>query len=179
MEENLIQEAPKPVNLYPKRRSPQRKVDTLTAIALEAPKPAEMTLEEKMKTVEWQRQRDKEMVRIRFVNNEQPGSSLSFPYRAYKGDRLEMYHFEDGDIREVPFGVAMHINYNCSKPNYSYLDKNTIAGFNPDQRKTFRITSLTNRFTAVPLNFRESDFMGPNHNRVLLVETLDLMPSYI
>ena len=176
------EEAGKEINLEtkaaPKKRPSRAKVSNATtsplAQELRKAAPVEMTKEEKMKTVEWQRQRDKEMVKGKFINIEQPGAPLEFPYKAYKGDNVEMYSFQDGEVKTVPYGVARHIQQNCSTPKYEHLtaDPKMISGINPDNRGQFKVTTLVNRFAWIPLDYRESDFEGPTFNQVVRVDSM-------
>lgn len=67
-----------------------------------------------------QRERDRVMVRGKFMFHEVPGGNMGFVFRKYKGDPLEKYDMNDGEIYTIPLGVAKHLNSNCSYPSYSY-----------------------------------------------------------
>lgn len=129
--------------------------------------------EENYKKIEWQRARDAQIVKGKFMNIEQPGQQLSFVYKAYKGDPVKRYDLNCGEIYEIPLGVAMHLNENCATPTYEYIPgtKKMIAGENPDVRGAMKITRKVNRFLFQPLNFSASDHVGINSNRILQVET--------
>ena len=67
-----------------------------------------------------QREKDRVMVRGKFIFHEVPGGNMGFIFRKYKGDALEKYNMNDGEIYTIPLGVAKHLNSNCSYPSYSY-----------------------------------------------------------
>lgn len=67
-----------------------------------------------------QREKDRQMVRGRFMFHEVPGGTTSFPFRKYKGDPIENWTFHDGDVYTIPLGVAKHLNANCWYPIHAY-----------------------------------------------------------
>ena len=69
-----------------------------------------------------QRDKDRQMVRGKFIFHEVPGGNMSFVFRAYKGDPLETYHMQDGEIYSVPLGVARHLNTNVWYPAHTYRE---------------------------------------------------------
>jgi hypothetical protein len=70
--------------------------------------------------LKYQRDKDKEKVRGIFRFYEVPGGSMSFVYKAYKGDDVERYDMVDGQVYEVPLGVAKHLNKNMWYPVHAY-----------------------------------------------------------
>lgn len=58
-------------------------------------------------------ERDHTIVRGIFKNLESPGSSTTFPFRKWPGDKLEMITLKHDEEREVPYMVARHLNENC------------------------------------------------------------------
>lgn len=44
------------------------------------------------------RDKDRTPVRGKFIFHEVPGGKMDFPFRAYKGDPIETYHFTDGEV---------------------------------------------------------------------------------
>lgn len=48
---------------------------------------------------------------------------MEFQYRKYKGDPIQKYSMKDGEVYEVPLGVARHLNTNCWYPSYAHSDK--------------------------------------------------------
>lgn len=67
-----------------------------------------------------QRERDREMVKGKFIFHEVPGGQMDFVFKKYKGDPIEKFSMKDGEIYTVPLGVAKHLNTNCSYPSYDY-----------------------------------------------------------
>lgn len=80
----------------------------------------EIKKEAPKKDMTWQRDRDREKVKGMFKFYEVPGGTLSFVYKAYKEDKAEKYTMVDGQIYEVPLGVAKHLNKNGWYPVHQY-----------------------------------------------------------
>ena len=82
---------------------------------------------DKVKTnLEFQRKKDREQVRGIFRFHEVPGGVMEFCFKKYKGDPLETFKFNDGEVYTIPLGVAKHLNSNCWYPSYTF--KNDEAG---------------------------------------------------
>lgn len=79
-------------------------------------RPIDPILEEKRKA-------DRKLVRGIFRFHEVPNGQMDFVYREYPGDTLEKYSMKDGEVYEVPLGVAKHLNKNCWYPVYGHTDK--------------------------------------------------------
>ena len=79
------------------------------------------TEEEVKKELKYRRDRDNKKVKGVFRFNECEGGTLSFVYRAYKEDEVERYDLVDGQIYELPLGVARHLNTNVWYPQHAYL----------------------------------------------------------
>lgn len=62
--------------------------------------------------IEYLREKDREKVKGVFRYFESPGATLSFPFKKYKKDPVEIYHLIDGQTYELPLGVAKHLNNN-------------------------------------------------------------------
>lgn len=67
------------------------------------------------------RDKNREMVKGKFIFHEVPGGTLSFPFREFKEDKTERYDLKDGEIYTIPLGVAKHLNKNCWYPVHAYL----------------------------------------------------------
>ena len=67
------------------------------------------------------RDRDAELVTGIFKNNEAPGQSTTFRYKAYKGDDYKEWFFEDGEKYQIPRGIARHLNTACYTKEYKHL----------------------------------------------------------
>lgn len=76
---------------------------------------------EKLKaTIKYQRDKDRQKVRGKFVFHEVPGGTMSFSFRKYKEDPLETFTLVDGMVYEIPLGVAKHLNQNLSYPVHQH-----------------------------------------------------------
>lgn len=71
--------------------------------------------------VKWNRDKDREKVRGIFRFYEVPDGFMSFVYCAYEGDEIERYDMYDGQIYEVPIGVAKHLNKNGWYPEHAFV----------------------------------------------------------
>ena len=71
-------------------------------------------------SIKTMRDKDREMVKGRFIFHEVPGGSMSFCFRAYKEDPIETFDMIDGEVYTVPLGVAKHLNKNCWYPEYEF-----------------------------------------------------------
>jgi len=69
------------------------------------------------------RAEERKMVRGIFRFHEVPNGQMEFMYRKYKGDPLEKFSMKDGEVYEIPLGVARHLNTNCWYPVYGHNDK--------------------------------------------------------
>ena len=77
--------------------------------------------------LENKRAEEQKMVRGIFRFHEVPGGQMDFVFRKYKGDKLEKYSMKDGEVYEVPLGVARHLNTNCWYPVYGHNEKAQAA----------------------------------------------------
>jgi hypothetical protein len=66
------------------------------------------------------RDKDREMVRGKFIFHEVPGGLMSFVFKKWKEDPVERYDLWDGEIYTIPLGVAVHLNKNCFIPIHSF-----------------------------------------------------------
>src|SRR5882757_10396624 len=66
------------------------------------------------------RDRDRQIVKGIFRFYEVPGGILQFSIRLWKEDQVENYTLKDGDVYELPLGVARHLNKNCWYPVHSF-----------------------------------------------------------
>jgi len=70
--------------------------------------------------LKFQRDKEREPVRGKFIFHEVPGGIMEFVFKKYKGDPIEKYCLQDGQIYTIPLGVAKHLNTNCWYPSYNY-----------------------------------------------------------
>jgi hypothetical protein len=64
--------------------------------------------------------RDHQMVKGKFSFLEVPGGELRFTYMKYEGDPVLRYKWRDGDIVEVPYMVAKHIDQDVKVPMHGH-----------------------------------------------------------
>ena len=119
--------------------------------------------------VEQLRARDSKKVRGRFNYLEMPGGILNFCYRAYEGDPLMSYALKDGEIYELPIGVARHLNTNVGRYEHKYL---LDANGNPSTSSKVRIR----RCIFENLEFMDIEDIGATHIEEVAVESI---PSLI
>lgn len=72
------------------------------------------------KNVSYQRDKDHEKVRGIFNFYETPGGTVTFPFKKYKGDPVEVYTMTDGEIYTIPLMVAKHLNTTCKYPVHAF-----------------------------------------------------------
>ena len=95
-------------------------------VSKNAPSLSEMSKSQVLTQLKSMRDKDRTMVRGKFIFHEVPGGQLGFMFRKYKADPLEKFELKDGEVYTVPLGVAKHLNTNCSYPSYNY--KNDESG---------------------------------------------------
>ena len=106
------------------------------------------TKEEIKKELKYRRDRDRQNVKGIFRFNECEGGTLSFVYRAYKEDQVERYDLVDGQIYELPLGVARHLNTNVWYPQHAYL-------MDKDGKPQMQINKKINRASFQSLEFTD------------------------
>lgn len=75
--------------------------------------------------LKYERDKNRQKVKGIFRFHEVPGGSMTFCYREFKQDPIEKYTLNDGQIYEVPLGVAKHLNRNTWYPIHAHkLDEN-------------------------------------------------------
>lgn len=104
--------------------------------------------------MEFLRNKDRQMVRGKFIFHEVPGGRLSFSFRKWKGDPVERYDLDDGCIYTLPLGVAKHLNTECKYPIHSYtMDENN--------KPTMKVNQWIRRVSFQSLEFIDIDEMTP------------------
>jgi hypothetical protein len=53
---------------------------------------------------------------------EVPGGNMSFSCRFWPGDPVRDFTFQDGEVYEIPIGVARHLNNNGWYPTYKWAN---------------------------------------------------------
>ena len=116
------------------------------------------------KSLTYQRDKDREIVKGVFKFYEVPGGKMSFVYKAHKGDQVERYDLIDGEIYSIPLGVARHLNKNGWYPVHAYaLNDAGVASMKIGQKKR--------RFGFQSLEFVDIEDMGDaNESGIITVE---------
>ena len=106
------------------------------------------------KTLRYMRDQDREKVKGIFQFHEVPGGQMSFVYKAYKEDPVERYDLIDGQVYELPLGVAKHLNKNCWYPVHEHaLDesgKPSMVVGRKVRRCSFRSLEFTDHEDLTP-----------------------------
>lgn len=67
------------------------------------------------------RDKYREKVKGIFRFYEVPGGTMKFVYKEFKEDPIEFFTLTDGEIYELPLGVAKHLNKNCWYPKHAHI----------------------------------------------------------
>lgn len=100
------------------------------------------------------REKDRQKVKGKFIFHEVPGGRMEFVFRAHKGDPIETYRLNDGEVCELPLGVAKHLNLNVWYPAYKYADDE--AG-----RPTCKVSQKIRRCSFQSLEFMDIEGLSP------------------
>jgi hypothetical protein len=117
-------------------------------------------------SLKWQRDRDREPVKGKFIFHEVPGGSISFNFKQYKEDPVERFDLVDGQVYTIPLGVARHLNKNCWYPVHAYA-------MNEDGSKVMKIGHKVRRCSFQSLEFMDTDDLTPvGTGNIVTVETV-------
>lgn len=111
------------------------------------------------------RDRDRELVRGRFVFYESPGAAMKFSYRAYSGDDVATYELVDNQIYSLPLGVAKHLNKNGWYPVHQYA-------VDEDGKPVQKIGNKVRRFGFQSLEFIDPVDIGEDVVNLTTVENI-------
>jgi len=117
---------------------------------------------EKEKSLQYQRDRDKQMVRGIFKFYEIPGGTLNFFYRKYKDEEVQEYTLVDGEQYTIPYGVAKHLNTEGWYPVHKYIKDDS-------GKYSTKIGRKIRRFGFHSLDFSGEDELQPQKD-ILTVE---------
>jgi hypothetical protein len=110
------------------------------------------------KSANYKRDKHREKVKGMFKFYEVPGGTLSFVFKEHKGDQIEKYTMVDGQVYEVPLGVAKHLNKNGWYPVHNYKQD--------DSGTHMRIGEKVHRFGFQSLDFVDMDEVAPEKELV-------------
>lgn len=100
------------------------------------------------------RDKDREMVSGIFRFHEVPGGTMSFVFKGHAGDPVERFDMVDGQVYNVPLGVARHLNKNLWYPQHAYsVDENG--------KPIAKITQKIRRCSFQSLQFVDTDDITP------------------
>ena len=111
------------------------------------------------------RDRDAELVTGIFKNNEAPGQSTTFRYKAYPGDDYKEWFFEDGEKYQIPRGIARHLNTACYTKEYKHLPNETgtfgiraaVKDGSPARNEQLMSERKVYRYSFLSLEFEPDD----------------------
>lgn len=119
---------------------------------------------EKLKaTIKYQRDKDRQKVRGKFIFNEVPGGTMSFCFRKYKEDAVERFDLTDGMIYEIPLGVAKHLNQNLSYPIHQHFSAE-------NGQHLMKVGTMVRRCAFQSLEFMDIEDMDDVHIPLATVE---------
>jgi hypothetical protein len=117
----------------------------------------DLSKEEAKKKLQRMKEKDAQIVKGVFRFHEMPGGTLSFTYKAYKGQNSERYDLTDGQIYSIPLGVAKHLNVNGWYPEYEYIKGETFAGGYGNHLVGMKIAKKVHRYGFSGLDFVDED----------------------
>jgi hypothetical protein len=116
--------------------------------------------------MKYQRDKDREMVKGIFKFYEVPGGSMSFVFKVYKEDPVERFDFVDGQVYNIPLGVAKHLNKNGWYPVHVHaLDENG--------KTSMRIGQKVRRFGFQSLEFVDIEDLSFGDKQIVTVEHIE------
>lgn len=119
---------------------------------------------EKLKaTIKYQRDKDRQKVRGKFIFNEVPGGTMSFCFRKYKEDPVERFDLTDGMVYEIPLGVAKHLNQNLAYPIHQHFSSE-------NGQHLMKVGTMVRRCAFQSLEFMDIDDMDDVHIPLATVE---------
>lgn len=115
------------------------------------------------KSLTYQRDKERELVKGIFHFHEVPGGSMSFNFKKYKGDKVERYDLVDGQVYSIPLGVARHLNKNGSYPVHAHMQDES-------GKVHARIGQKVNRFSFQSLEFMDIDDLPNKADEIVTIE---------
>lgn len=121
--------------------------------------------------LKYQRDKDRELVKGKFIYHEVPGGAFEFVFKAYKEDEVERYCMVDGQIYTVPLGVAKHLNNNVWYPQYDYVQsEGTFSGAGITVGRLMKITKKVRRVSFMSMEFLDIEGVPTNAPGIVTVE---------
>lgn len=113
--------------------------------------------------LEYLRDQHRQKVKGLFKFYEVPGGILEFDFLEFKGDPVQHYTLKDGEIYEIPLGVARHLNKNGWYPVHAYE-------VDPNGKSVQKVGQKVRRFGFQSLEFIDEVDMGEVGSSVITVE---------
>ena len=132
---------------------------------------------------QYEKDRDAELIRGIFHYYEVPGGMMELVYRKHKG-KVENYTLVDGEVCQIPVGLARHLNTNCWYPIYEHstvdssMQRGVIARSqgSPHKNTMMRIAKKIKRVGFQTLEFTEYENMDHRPTNIVGVETVNAAP---
>lgn len=131
-------------------------------VKAEAKKKYELNIA-KEKAEREQRAKENEKVKGIFHFYECPGFSLKFSFKKYKGDQVETYDLQDGQVYTIPLKVAKHLNQNGWYPVHAFAK-------DEDGKPSMKINQKVRRFGFQSLEFMEMAGFDDASQKIVTVE---------
>lgn len=114
----------------------------------------------------YQRDKERQTVKGIFHFYEVPGGSMSFVFKAYKGDDVARYDLIDGGMYTLPLGVAKHLNKNGWYPVHEYAQDEF-------GKALMRVGKKIRRFGFQSLEFVDVEDLALDSNQIVTVEQIE------
>ena len=137
---------------------------TITVPDVNKKKHASSSTKDGKPTWEYIRDQHRQKVKGMFKFYEVPGGELSFVFLEFKGDPVQYYSLKDGEIYEIPLGVARHLNKNGWYPVHAHEQ-------DPTGKVSVRVGQKVRRFGFQSLEFIDEIDLGEVGN-VLTVQQM-------
>ena len=115
--------------------------------------------------IEYMRDQHRQKVKGMFKFYEVPGGQIEFDFLEFRGDPVQHYVLQDGEIYEIPLGVARHLNKNGWYP----VHKHEVDGVGKSVQK---IGQKVRRFGFQSLEFVDEVDMGEVGKGIVTVENI-------
>jgi len=117
------------------------------------------------KNMKYMRDKEREKVKGVFRNFEVPGGELAFVYKKYPQDQPERFKLRDGQIYEIPLGVAKHLNTSGWYPQHAHA-------VNADGKSIAKIGKKVRRYAFQSMEFVDPDDFETADKAIITVENV-------
>lgn len=127
------------------------------------------------KNLKYQRDKDREMVKGIFRYHEVPGGAFEFVYKQYKEDDVEKFTMVDGQVYNIPLGVAKHLNNNVWYPQYDYVNSEGMFSAQAVGSRVMKVTKKVRRVSFQSLEFLDVEGVPTSTPGIVTVEAAPLL----